>query len=210
MENHIQVNRQFRYEILNPESESSRVLFVLHGYGQLARYFIRKFEVLKDEFLIVAPEGIHRYYLEGSSGRVGASWMTKEDRLIDIEDNIEYLNSLLDRIKLDFNNVSQIHVLGFSQGGATATRWAGTNKFMISSFVLWACVFPPDMENISFNKTNKKYFVLGDNDEYFNSEKQQLQILNFYSSMDYTNCTYPGNHDIHPSFLKELYNKILQ
>ena len=49
--------------------------------------------------LIVAPEALSRFYVE-SSGKthadthVGASWMTREDRLSDIEDYVEYLDAL--------------------------------------------------------------------------------------------------------------------
>ena len=33
----------------------------------------------------MAPEGLSRFYLEGFSGKVGATWMTREDRLNDID-----------------------------------------------------------------------------------------------------------------------------
>ena len=34
------------------------VRVVLHGYGQLARFFLNKFEGLEDGLLIAAPEGL--------------------------------------------------------------------------------------------------------------------------------------------------------
>ena len=81
--------KTFRYHILNEGTNAKKVLYVLHGYGQLAEFFVRKFRELGDEYLIVAPEGMHRFYLQGSSGRVGASWMTKEDREQDIKHDDE-------------------------------------------------------------------------------------------------------------------------
>ena len=58
--------------------ETKEIWIVCHGYGQLAKFFIRKFKILqKESVYIVAPQGFHKFYLKGFSGRVGASWMTK-------------------------------------------------------------------------------------------------------------------------------------
>ena len=55
-------------------TERKGTLFVLHGYGQLPEYFIRKFRPLSQAgWHVVAPEGAHRFYLQGTEGRVGAS-----------------------------------------------------------------------------------------------------------------------------------------
>ena len=94
MEHHLTYSKSYRYEILPCNGDSKNVLYVLHGYGQLSRFFIRKFSALQERYTIVAPEGMHRFYLEGSSGRVGASWMTKEDRLTDINDIMSFLNEV--------------------------------------------------------------------------------------------------------------------
>ena len=42
-------------------------------------------------YTIIAPQGLHKFYLEGTSGRVGASWMTKENREDDIKNYLVYL-----------------------------------------------------------------------------------------------------------------------
>jgi hypothetical protein len=44
--------------------------------------------------IIIAPEGLSRFYRKGFSGDVVASWMTKDDRLDDMEDYVRYLNDL--------------------------------------------------------------------------------------------------------------------
>src|SRR5690554_3872961 len=41
---------------------------------------------------------MHRFYRKGTQGRVGASWMTKEARLDDIEDNHKYLDKLAEHL----------------------------------------------------------------------------------------------------------------
>ena len=71
MENTLKSVKTFRYETLNEEKSPKKIIYALHGYGQLSKYFIRKFESISDDYLIVAPEGMHRFYKNGNSGRVG-------------------------------------------------------------------------------------------------------------------------------------------
>ena len=93
---HFTVPRTARYWTAGPPpTEALGTLYVLHGYGQLAQFFVRKFQAAADSgWHVVAPEGGHRFYLKGTSGRVGASWMTREDRLSDIDDYVAFLDAL--------------------------------------------------------------------------------------------------------------------
>jgi hypothetical protein len=79
---HITVKKTARYFILGEAGPFTRqVWFVCHGYGFLGGDFLKNFEALNEkEHLVVASEGLHRFYLYGTGGKVGASWMTKEDR----------------------------------------------------------------------------------------------------------------------------------
>jgi hypothetical protein len=79
-ENKLSIEKTIRYFTIGDIEKAKYLLIALHGYGQLSSYFGKKFEDLPNEFFIVIPEGMHRFYLDGTSGRVGASWMTKEAR----------------------------------------------------------------------------------------------------------------------------------
>ncbi|MCY7356827.1 MAG: phospholipase, partial [Rudanella sp.] len=47
-EHHLSVQRTARYYTLGDFTEQTTDLwFVLHGYGQLAKYFIRRFDVVQ-------------------------------------------------------------------------------------------------------------------------------------------------------------------
>ncbi len=196
MENFLEINKKFRYFTLG-SPDSTNVLYVLHGYGQLATYFIKNFEALsKKDFYIIAPEGTHRFYLSGSSGRVGASWMTKELREIDIVENGVILEKLHESIFAS-DSAKNFHVLGFSQGGATAGRWLANSKIKFKKIVLWACVFPEDilLDFSKLEKITKKYFVIGKNDPYF-SEEEQIKITNFYKDLSFEIINFEGDHRI--------------
>ncbi|QQR87293.1 MAG: phospholipase [Flavobacteriales bacterium] len=141
-EQHISVPRTARYYTLGAEG-SREMWLVLHGYGQLARYFLHHFEGLEEGRLIVAPEGLSRFYLDGSFGRVGASWMTREDRETEIADQITYLDALAARVS--GKAALPVNVLGFSQGVATACRWAAMGRTRIQRIVVWGGSMPPEL-----------------------------------------------------------------
>ncbi len=193
----------------NPQAKNLWV--VLHGYGHLAQFFIRKFHSLdKQENFVIAPEGLHRFYLEGTGGRVGASWMTKEERLTDIQDYVKYLNQL--REEYDFQEYERVILVGFSQGAATSARWMELGGFKPDVYVHWAGVFPPDLEfdpdHNAFSHS-KNYYVVGDADPYFNDEKIQAEITFFESkkiNMEY--LSFSGKHDIDSGVLERIHANI--
>jgi predicted esterase len=200
MEKHYKAKKTYRYEI--QEQAHEHLLIALHGYGQLAKFFLRKFQGLQSKGRVVAPEGPHRFYLQGSSGRVGASWMTKEARELDIQDNLVGLNALLSELQKSYSP-KKITLLGFSQGAATAARWYQQNPSAFNELILWAAVFPPDIDAGSFPTEKPLHFVLGTQDEYYQGEAAQ-QLLRHYQSMGFKVHTYAGKHDIDGEVLKRL------
>lgn len=206
MKNHLESSKTYRYFTHGDIEKANKLLFVLHGYGQLAEFFIRKFHFLEEDYFIVAPEGMHRFYLKGSSGRVGSSWMTKEDRDSDIKDNVQYLNSLYDVI-CSSKKFDQITLLGFSQGGATAARWFNSFQRNIDAHISWASIYPPDLDITPCEKNKNNYFAIGDKDEYFSEHKLKETIL-FYQKLNYSTFTFHGKHNIEPLTLKEILNQI--
>ncbi|HEX9563638.1 MAG TPA: hypothetical protein VF981_06695 [Gemmatimonadaceae bacterium] len=143
---------------------------VLHGLGQLASVFITYFEsVATAERLIVAPEGLNRYYVApGPSGtrdaKVGATWMTREDRENEIADYVDFLDAVCAESAAAAGRVT---VLGFSQGVATACRWMVRGKSRIDRLVLWAGQIPPDVDAAALHALRDGVvLVAGDSDEY--------------------------------------------
>jgi predicted esterase len=200
----IKISKTQRYFTHGDLKKATKLLIVLHGYGQLAEHFIRKFHQLPENYYIVAPEAMHHFYLNGSSGRVGASWMTKEARMDNIADNNEYLNNLVDFLQKE-KQFSEVLVLGFSQGGATAARWNAQRKD-IDQLILWASVFPPDLEESSVSNSKKGTFVIGKNDEFYDSAAQANEISK-YRSLRFQIVEYDGKHDIDAETLKNLLDR---
>ena len=165
MSHSFKASKTYRFFCIPSENSSKNLLVALHGYGQLAAFFIKKFNACSNNYTILAPEGPHRFYKNGYSGRVGASWMTKEARVDDIKDNINWLTEWLTS-HLKENKYDKIILLGFSQGGATAARWYYNNPNLFDQLILWASVFPPDISKPKIKLPNNNLYVVGKNDEF--------------------------------------------
>ncbi len=148
------ITKKARYFYMGDlQSLTNEIIYVLHGYGMQASEFINEFEVLAQPGrIIIAPEGLSRFYRKGFSGDVVASWMTKDDRLDDIEDYVRYLNDLhlhiLDVIR---QPSCKVNILGFSQGVATASRWIANKTVKPLNFVAWCGDLASEIVDIASN-----------------------------------------------------------
>ncbi len=180
-EHHLTVERTARYFTIEPAEGGAReVWFVLHGYAQLAERFLRPFEALDDGTRrIVAPEGLSRFYVHpepppSGAGHVGASWMTREDRLTDIADNVAYLDALARHVfrQTDRQTVA-LRVLGFSQGALAAARWAAQGTTRVDQLILWGGGLPPELDVAAAPSLGARPVLLvrGEQDAYYDATK---------------------------------------
>ena len=207
-QHYINITQQAKFSTLGElNSNTKHIWFVLHGYGQLSQYFIRKFSVLADHgHYVVAPEALSRFYLNGHSGRVGATWMTKEDRLKDIENYVTYLNSLYDTFSI--TDQQQVNVLGFSQGAATASRWLANGHIKAHQLLLWAGIFPPDLDIINARKALTKthvYNIYGSQDPFLDEKKlEEREKIIEQLKINVENIIFNGKHDINVPTLEKF------
>lgn len=183
------------------------VWIVCHGHAQLAAKFIERFRPIEaPDRLIVAPEALNRYYLDGgfrgASSRVGTTWMTTEDREMEIADYIAYLDDLHAEI---FRSVSRarctLTVLGFSQGVATAGRWVAAGKAGPDRVILWAGSLPVELNGAGaahFNDGGRPLLlVAGNEDEYITSKVVAEQVATLRGlGVTVEVTTFQGGHEI--------------
>lgn len=188
-EHTLTVSRTARYYTLGgtPSGTVSEhvqhVWFVLHGYGQLAQYFVRRFDVVADDkTLVVAPEGLSRLYLNGEYSKVGASWITREARDHEIADYVAYLNQLYNLILSGRDPATiQVTLMGFSQGAATACRWLNAGHIRTDRLMLWAGFFPNGLADvIELEKLIHLpvQYIYGEQDEYIEQMPDSAAYLN--------------------------------
>jgi predicted esterase len=202
-EHHIEVKRTARYVTLGELNENTRnIWFVLHGYGQLVEYFIKKFEILDDgHTYIVAPEALSKFYLKGVGGRVGASWMTRDDRDAEISDYVGYLNQLYDTVLKDYDTKNlKINLLAFSQGNATIMRWLNDGHIRCDKLVLWAAYFGKGIDDVISPQKLKNTaidFVYGSRDEYLIQIDLPKYVAEVQTALPHARVfEFEGNHVI--------------
>ncbi|MEP6764907.1 MAG: phospholipase [Gemmatimonadaceae bacterium] len=217
---HMSTVRTGRYYTLGATLASvRRVWFVLHGYGQLAERFLRHFEgVIPSDTLIVAPEGLSRFYIEmpradgGHLNRVGAAWMTKEDRDSDILDTNLWLNSIYARIIDEVHHASGQYptacVLAFSQAVATTMRWIAGRAVHAERVVFWAGSLATDVDADALQfglRDTEIFYVTGTNDQFF-TPKAHERIAAEWKILELNPIliSYEGVHELDKSVVAEL------
>lgn len=207
-ENHIVVNRTARFFTEGTLGENTkRIWLVVHGFGYLAADFLKSFEELftEDDFFI-APEALNHFYLKAGRDKVGATWMTREDRLNEIKDYCNYLDDLYALFELERYPQAEIIALGFSQGASTVTRWASHTDFKIDKLVVYAGEVAPELLPLAPHShllKSENYFVFGNNDEYFSLELLE-QMNEAYEALRLTTVRFEGKHEINIDALRKI------
>ncbi len=205
---HVKVSRTARYLMLGNNSlQPQTVIIALHGYGMQVNSFARHFEPLvKPGVWVIVPEGLSRFYKSGFSGDVVASWMTREDRLTEIDDYVSYLDQI--HTGLFAGLPVRTVLLGFSQGASTASRWWCMGKAPIDDMILWCGEFATDSDPCRELKPPiRNIFAL--RDEFITPERSRMQSerlrMNGFTVIDYE---FNGNHSIDPATLVQVFREM--
>lgn len=214
MYKHIKYEITGSYVTSHPsKGDENEVWLIFHGYGQLATYFLRKFEdIFATNRLFVAPEAPNYGYLKGFSGKVGANWMTKHHRELAISNNNNFLNAIIEQVLHPFISLPSLHILGFSQGSATATRWASQLTLPVKSLTLWGGGFAHDLDlsKARQNLESTRLFMVEGNQDAFLTEKRKAEQAKVIAQLNrkIEKISYNGGHDIYPEPLKEIVNLV--
>jgi predicted esterase len=154
-ERRLKVARTARWGVIGTLGPATAEVWIaLHGYGGLASEFAASARWPDHPATaFVFPEALQRFYVAEpntphANAPVGASWMTKDARLDDIADNHAYLHDLVGAVRGEAPKAA-IGALGFSQGAATAARWAVTRAERgdpLNALLLWGALLPPEVD----------------------------------------------------------------
>ena len=206
---HLTVQKTARIAQMGQLGAATRHVWIaLHGWTQLADTFILDFrKIHRADTVIVAPEALNRFYIQDHN-KVGTTWMTRHDRLHEISDYVFYLNALYDRI---FERVPreqvQLHVLGFSQGVATAWRWLMQGKAEPDTFTIWAGTIPEEFTPEGMRRLSRLRLegVVGTRDKYISVEQAEMYMQSMRKMKpDLNYHTFEGNHRLDDQVLLRL------
>lgn len=211
IKNYIEVKRTARYfQSKVVDDKVKHIVFVLHGYAQNADEFLESFDNLaSDEVLIVAPEGLSKFYWKDFSSNPTSSWMTSLERENEIKDTINYLNEVVTQIvKSSLSKGIEFHLLGFSQGGAAASRFIAQSIFSFKNLFLYAGNLAPDIDWKKFQKYHQDlhlHLIYGTEDLFVKEEqvataKAFIEEKNFKTSI----FKFNGKHKIEAVAIKYI------
>lgn len=214
---HIRVARTARYYTMGGGGDRvDEAWFALHGYRQAARRFARRFEVLDaPERIVVVPEALSRFYVDPSPGRhgpehrVGASWMTREDRDNEIADYVAYLDALATEVGTSAAPaVRRRVVLGFSQGAHTASRWVVLGRTNVDELVLWGAGLATDLSPDALAaglEGVRVTFVRGTRDKFRDRREEEAQnALLEELGISFRVLVHPDEHELAPAPLLDI------
>ncbi|QBA64326.1 alpha/beta hydrolase [Muriicola soli] len=197
------------YATLNKlHSKTKYVWFVFHGMGYLSKYFLRYFKDLNhEENYLIAPQAPSKYYMNGEFKHVGASWLTKEDTEMEIDNIMEYLDAVLQQEALPEN--VKLVIFGYSQGVSIAMRWVARKKIVCSHLILYAGGMPNELKvhDLShLRESTQIRFFVGKHDEYitparWDAEKRKIEHL-FQGKAAIE--IFVGGHEVKNEIIKKL------
>jgi predicted esterase len=202
---HVQVTKTARYFVSGQMTEQTkRIVFVLHGYAQLAHDFMVQFEPLfATDTLFVAPEALNRFYNKGFGGKPAASWMTSEDRATEIADYIQYLDMLYTQV-VPSGFSGTVCVLGFSQGVATASRWLHHSQHRFTSFIMCSGDIAAELRNplsTVLLRLNTVY-ISAEHDPLLKKEMKN-EVEKVIQQLNSVRITFDGGHELHLPSVKQ-------
>jgi len=205
MRHTVEIKRKAHYYTQKPAKEPRSILYVLHGYGQLAEEFIKEFHFLRESStIVVAPEAISKFY--NKERKAVANWMTSHERIDEIDDYINFLNSVHEEIRSQHEKLP-IAVLGFSQGVSTAFRWMCESKLDVDVVFTCSGTIPPELTLSDFSslKETPCYYYFGNRDKLLLPEKalKQIELLRNVG-LNITQCEYEGRHEISEITAKDI------
>lgn len=210
-------HRTGRFATIGDAATARSCWFVLHGYGQLVERVLRRFDgVVPPDCLVVAPEGLSRFYTQmpRPDGRhldlVGATWLTRASRDDDIADALHWLEVVRQDTMAQLPADTRIGVLAFSQGVAMATRWLALKTFTPSAFVAWAGRPAHDVDDASLTRqlaAAQVTLVAGDTDPFVSdvARDEVLAMLQRWQPATQV-VTFAGEHHLDTPTLGAILN----
>jgi predicted esterase len=194
----IEARTHGRY-LVDSRDEPSPVLVGFHGHAENAEIMLDNLRKISQDggWTLVSVQALHRFYTK--RGDVVATWMTKQDRELEIADNTAYVWSVVERVRSEYPVRRPLVVAGFSQGVAMAYRAAAAGE--CDGLIVLAGDVPPD---VAARATALPPILLGRGkaDDWYTDEKAAADLKVLQSAgVDFTQHVFEAGHVWDPSFI---------
>ncbi|MEO8483274.1 MAG: phospholipase [Acidobacteriota bacterium] len=196
----IAVSTHGRYLVESPAAGQSRGLIVgFHGYAESAEIAFERLQAIPGatQWTVVSIQGLHRFY-RGRSTNVVASWMTRQDRELAIDDNNAYVSAVVAAVARDSHAEMPLVFAGFSQGVAMAFRAACSSATPVSGVVAVGGDVPPELSNEQIARLPFVLLARGNADEYYAPAQWEADQARLRAAhVDLAALGFEGGHEWH-------------
>ncbi len=193
-----------RYLIEPPASSGpAPVLVGFHGYAEGADAQLARMRRIPgaDRWLLVAIQGLHRFYRRRVN-QVVASWMTRQDRELIVGDNVAYVDAGIAQAAAG-RAIERLAFCGFSQGVAMAFRAGLLGRRKADAVVALGGDVPPELladRAITFPRV---LLARGIRDEWYTDTKLLDDETHLRArDVHVETLTFDGAHEWHESFAR--------
>lgn len=182
-------------------AEDPPLLVGFHGYGENASAHLEKLRQIPGagSWLLCAVQAPHPFYTK--KGDVVASWMTKQDRELAIDDNIRYAASVVAELRRTHGHGGPLVYAGFSQGVAMAWRAAVRSGHPCQGLIALAGDVPPEVASTRQATVPPVLLGRGTDDAWY-TEAVMAKDLETLATLgaEVTPCVFEGGHDWYDPF----------
>jgi predicted esterase len=160
-----------RYLVVAPRTAGPAPMMVgFHGYAENADLQLQRLREIpgSERWLLVSIQALHRFYHRQKD--VVASWMTRQDRELAIDDNVSYVENTLHAVRGRWPTTERTLFLGFSQGVAMAFRAAVRSRGE-AGVVAVAGDVPPEIDDAALARLARVVILRGTADELYSAEQ---------------------------------------
>jgi predicted esterase len=158
-----------RYLVEPAAANAAAPLLVgFHGYAEQAAIQLERLRGIPGAhaWTLVSIQALHRFYKRRSESVV-ASWMTREDRALMIQDNVRYVDAVLEALTRERPSRSTVVFAGFSQGVGMAYRAAALGRTGAAGVMALGGDVPPDLEPAALAKIRAVFIARGTRDPFY-------------------------------------------
>lgn len=158
-----------RYLIEPPGSSGPAPMLVgFHGYGEAADAQLERMRRIPgaDRWRLVSIQGLHRFY-QRRADEVVASWMTRQDRELAINDNLAYVAAVMGAVAREYPGAPRLVFTGFSQGVAMTFRAAAASSRTVDGVIGVGGDVPPELDAAAVGRARHALVCHGTRDEWY-------------------------------------------
>lgn len=199
---HVTTSISGHYMIRKPSFSAPFPLLVgFHGYGQLAEAELALLQQIEGSsgWICCAIEALHPFYAK--KGGIGASWMTRHHREINITENIAYIDKVLSELGQRYPLDGTLVYHGFSMGATMAVYSALLGQHSPNAVMLLGGAIPREHERLE--KMNKVHIARGNSDILYKKKEYERDMAKLgESDVPFVHCSFPGGHEAGEMYLK--------